>query len=187
MFGVVPKPLWEKRAPADDRNRITLAMRPLLVRGARTMIIDAGIGDKMDEKSAESTASIASGTSTMRWPRPASRSKRSTSCSRPTCISIMPEGSRSLRRPAAGPASRGRSTWSGAASGRTRPIRTSGTARATSPRTSAARRGPRAAARRRRRDGHARRVGPEERRAHDAPPGRDDRVAAGRRPSSPPT
>ena len=33
MFGVVPKPLWEKRAPADDRNRITLAMRPLLVRG----------------------------------------------------------------------------------------------------------------------------------------------------------
>lgn len=51
MFGVVPKPLWEKRAPADDRNRITLAMRPLLVRGARTMIIDAGIGDKMDEKS----------------------------------------------------------------------------------------------------------------------------------------
>jgi glyoxylase-like metal-dependent hydrolase (beta-lactamase superfamily II) len=52
MFGIVPKPLWEKRAPADDQNRIRLAMRPLLVRGARTMIIDAGIGDKMDEKSA---------------------------------------------------------------------------------------------------------------------------------------
>jgi glyoxylase-like metal-dependent hydrolase (beta-lactamase superfamily II) len=52
MFGVVPKPLWEKRAPADEMNRITLGMRPLLVRGARTMIIDAGIGDKMDEKSA---------------------------------------------------------------------------------------------------------------------------------------
>ena len=34
MFGVVPKPLWEKRAPADDKNRITLAMRPLLVRSA---------------------------------------------------------------------------------------------------------------------------------------------------------
>ena len=34
MFGVVPKPLWEKRAPADERNRIPLAMRPLLVRGA---------------------------------------------------------------------------------------------------------------------------------------------------------
>ena len=33
MFGVVPKPLWEKRAPADDRNRIPLGLRPLLVRG----------------------------------------------------------------------------------------------------------------------------------------------------------
>jgi glyoxylase-like metal-dependent hydrolase (beta-lactamase superfamily II) len=61
MFGVVPKPLWEKRAPADDRNRITLGMRPLLVKGpstssgqaSRLMIIDAGCGDKMDAKSAD--------------------------------------------------------------------------------------------------------------------------------------
>ncbi len=52
MFGVVPKTLWEKRAPADERNRITMAMRPLLVRGDRLMIVDAGAGDKMDEKSA---------------------------------------------------------------------------------------------------------------------------------------
>ena len=44
MFGVVPKPLWEKRAPADNRNRILLGMRPLLVRGERTMLIDAGAG-----------------------------------------------------------------------------------------------------------------------------------------------
>ena len=52
MFGVVPKPLWEKRAPADDKNRITLGMRPLLVRSnAGVMLIDAGIGDKMDDKS----------------------------------------------------------------------------------------------------------------------------------------
>jgi glyoxylase-like metal-dependent hydrolase (beta-lactamase superfamily II) len=54
MFGVVPKPLWEKRAPADERNRIQLGMRPLLVRDAkRLMIIDAGIGDKMDAKNAD--------------------------------------------------------------------------------------------------------------------------------------
>ena len=53
MFGVVPKPLWEKRAPADGRNRIRLATRPLLVRGDRTMIIDAGIGGKMDAKLVE--------------------------------------------------------------------------------------------------------------------------------------
>src|SRR5688500_12568643 len=53
MFGVVPKPLWERRTPADARNRIQLALRPLLVRGDRTLIIDAGIGGKMDEKSVE--------------------------------------------------------------------------------------------------------------------------------------
>ena len=53
MFGVVPKTLWDKRNPADDRNRITLGMRPLLVRGHQTMLIDAGCGDKMDAKSAE--------------------------------------------------------------------------------------------------------------------------------------
>jgi methylmalonyl-CoA epimerase len=50
MFGIVPKVLWSKKEPSDDRNRITLAMRPLLVRGTRTMLIDAGIGDKEDQK-----------------------------------------------------------------------------------------------------------------------------------------
>ena len=33
MFGVVPKPLWEKVAPPDSRNRIRMAMRAWLVRG----------------------------------------------------------------------------------------------------------------------------------------------------------
>jgi methylmalonyl-CoA epimerase len=50
MFGVVPRPLWEKQQPPDDRNRITLGLRPLVVRGERTMLIDAGCGDKLDEK-----------------------------------------------------------------------------------------------------------------------------------------
>ncbi len=53
MFGVVPKPLWERVAPADARNRIRMAMRPLLVRGERTVLIDAGCGDKMDAKAEE--------------------------------------------------------------------------------------------------------------------------------------
>jgi glyoxylase-like metal-dependent hydrolase (beta-lactamase superfamily II) len=53
MFGVVPKPLWERRAPADEKNRILLGVRPLLVRGEQTMIVDAGIGDKMDPRSVE--------------------------------------------------------------------------------------------------------------------------------------
>ncbi len=48
MFGVIPKPMWEKKAPADDKNRIRMAMRPVLVdNGYRKMLIDAGCGDKM--------------------------------------------------------------------------------------------------------------------------------------------
>ncbi len=51
MFGVVPKPLWEKKAPPDARNRILLGMRPLVVEAAwGRMIIDCGAGDKMDAK-----------------------------------------------------------------------------------------------------------------------------------------
>ncbi|MBZ5558372.1 MAG: methylmalonyl-CoA epimerase [Acidobacteriia bacterium] len=50
MFGTVPKVFWSKQHPTDDRNRVLLAMRSLIVRGARTMIIDAGLGDKEDAK-----------------------------------------------------------------------------------------------------------------------------------------
>ena len=50
MFGVVPRVLWAPKAPPDEKNRISLATRPLLVRGVRTMLIDAGIGDKDDER-----------------------------------------------------------------------------------------------------------------------------------------
>jgi len=50
MFGVVPKALWAQHAPPDERNRILMAMRPLIVRGMRTMLIDAGLGDKDDAK-----------------------------------------------------------------------------------------------------------------------------------------
>jgi len=50
MFGVVPRTLWEKQTVPDDRGRILLAMRPLVVRGMRTMLIDAGLGDKDDAK-----------------------------------------------------------------------------------------------------------------------------------------
>jgi methylmalonyl-CoA epimerase len=51
MFGVVPKTLWEKPAPADERNRIQLAMRPLLVEAEwGRMIVDCGAGDKMNDK-----------------------------------------------------------------------------------------------------------------------------------------
>ena len=54
MFGVVPKPLWQKRTEPDERNRIRLGLRPLLVRTPKhTVLIDAGIGGKMSQKDAD--------------------------------------------------------------------------------------------------------------------------------------
>jgi len=51
MFGVVPRPLWEKTNPPDERNRITLAARALLLIGdGRRILVDTGNGDKFDEK-----------------------------------------------------------------------------------------------------------------------------------------
>ena len=50
MFGVIPKTMWSQKTVPDEQNRIRLAMRPLIVRGARTMIIDAGMGDKENER-----------------------------------------------------------------------------------------------------------------------------------------
>src|SRR5690348_7159272 len=51
MFGVVPKPLWERRIPADERNRIPLALRCLLVEHDDGLVlIDTGIGNKENEK-----------------------------------------------------------------------------------------------------------------------------------------
>jgi glyoxylase-like metal-dependent hydrolase (beta-lactamase superfamily II) len=51
MFGVVPKPLWQKRIPADDRNRIPLALRCLLVETPDALVlVDTGVGNKEDEK-----------------------------------------------------------------------------------------------------------------------------------------
>jgi methylmalonyl-CoA epimerase len=53
MFGVVPRALWERQTQPDEKNRITLGLRPLVVRGERTVLIDAGCGDKMDARNAE--------------------------------------------------------------------------------------------------------------------------------------
>ncbi len=51
MFGVVPKPLWERRIPADDRNRIPLGLRCLLVETPDALVlVDTGVGNKEDAK-----------------------------------------------------------------------------------------------------------------------------------------
>jgi glyoxylase-like metal-dependent hydrolase (beta-lactamase superfamily II) len=51
MFGVVPKTIWSKTNPADDKNLCDIAMRCLLVEdGNRLILIDCGIGDKQSGK-----------------------------------------------------------------------------------------------------------------------------------------
>lgn len=51
MFGVVPKPLWERRIPADERNRIGLGMRCLVVEHEDGLVlIDTGVGNKENDK-----------------------------------------------------------------------------------------------------------------------------------------
>ena len=51
MFGVIPKPMWEKKAPADGRNRIAMAMNSLLVyAGGKRILIETGAGDKHNDK-----------------------------------------------------------------------------------------------------------------------------------------
>lgn len=52
MFGVVPRPLWSRAHPPDERNRITMALRPLVIRAddGRCILVDAGIGQRFDAK-----------------------------------------------------------------------------------------------------------------------------------------
>ena len=53
MFGVVPKTLWSRQLECDERNRILLTARVLLVHSTatgRVYLIDSGIGHKSGEK-----------------------------------------------------------------------------------------------------------------------------------------
>jgi len=51
MFGIVPKPLWERRIAPDARNRIQLGMRCLLIEHETgPILIDTGAGNKEDPK-----------------------------------------------------------------------------------------------------------------------------------------
>jgi len=51
MFGIIPKPLWERERPADERNRIRMAANCPLFRGrGEALLIDAGNGTKLDPR-----------------------------------------------------------------------------------------------------------------------------------------
>ena len=52
MFGVIPKPLWEKRMPADSANRVRLGLNTAIIRtGHHTVLIETGLGNKLPPKS----------------------------------------------------------------------------------------------------------------------------------------
>ncbi len=51
MFGIIPKTFWEKTNPPDERNRIRLALRTLLIKTPYDVVlVDTGIGDKFNSK-----------------------------------------------------------------------------------------------------------------------------------------
>lgn len=52
IFGVVPKPLWNRKYPANEKNQITHATEPILIQyQGKNFLIDAGIGKgKLTEK-----------------------------------------------------------------------------------------------------------------------------------------
>ncbi|SFJ32590.1 YtnP family quorum-quenching lactonase [Thermoflavimicrobium dichotomicum] len=52
MFGVVPKPLWSKKYPVNEKNQIELRTDPILIQyGGKNFLIESGIGvNKLDSK-----------------------------------------------------------------------------------------------------------------------------------------
>jgi glyoxylase-like metal-dependent hydrolase (beta-lactamase superfamily II) len=51
MFGVIPRPMWEKKIAPDNRNRIRLSMNCLLIRSAgQWILVETGAGEKWDAK-----------------------------------------------------------------------------------------------------------------------------------------
>ncbi len=51
MFGVVPKPLWSRKYPVNEKNQIELACEPILIQyNGKNYMIDSGIGNKLNEK-----------------------------------------------------------------------------------------------------------------------------------------
>ena len=51
MFGIIPKPLWERKIFPDEKNRILMSLRVLLIETEnRKILVDTGIGDYHNEK-----------------------------------------------------------------------------------------------------------------------------------------
>ncbi|TME68508.1 MAG: MBL fold metallo-hydrolase, partial [Chloroflexi bacterium] len=55
MFGIVPKALWDREKPADERNRVALDMNCLLIRdgAGNVVVVETGAGPKLTARSQE--------------------------------------------------------------------------------------------------------------------------------------
>jgi glyoxylase-like metal-dependent hydrolase (beta-lactamase superfamily II) len=54
FFGVVPKVMWERKAPADEKNHVPTGLNSVVVRtGKHTVLIETGIGNKLPERMAK--------------------------------------------------------------------------------------------------------------------------------------
>ena len=54
MFGIVPRVLWERKIPADEKNLIPMNARSLLIQGrGKNILVDTGLGSKLSEKMIE--------------------------------------------------------------------------------------------------------------------------------------
>ncbi|HEX8294246.1 MAG TPA: MBL fold metallo-hydrolase, partial [Pyrinomonadaceae bacterium] len=54
MFGVVPRALWQRVAPPDEQNRVTLNANCLFVEAAgERVLVETGMGDKWSPRQAE--------------------------------------------------------------------------------------------------------------------------------------
>jgi glyoxylase-like metal-dependent hydrolase (beta-lactamase superfamily II) len=51
FFGVIPKVMWQRKWEPDEKNRLRAGLNSVLVRGGgKTVLIETGIGNKLDEK-----------------------------------------------------------------------------------------------------------------------------------------
>ncbi len=51
FFGVVPKPMWSRKATPDDQNRLDAGMNSLLIRtGDKNVLVETGIGNKLPDR-----------------------------------------------------------------------------------------------------------------------------------------
>ena len=51
FFGVVPKMMWQRKMPADEKNLIASGLNSIVVRtGKHTVLIETGIGNKLSDR-----------------------------------------------------------------------------------------------------------------------------------------